>query len=115
MSASLPRRATVDGWPGETRIRRFAALAASITLVGTILSSCAPGATPPAVGGDPSNDPAWLTAVRNDAGVYDEFGRRAVLRGVNLNHLGDYFVSDPRLPTTSPLTEDDWDDPRRKA
>lgn len=96
---------------GETRIRRLAALAASITLVGTILSSCAPGATPPAVGGDPSNDPAWLTAVRgNDAGVYDEFGRRVVLRGVNLNHLGDYFVSDPRLPTTSPLTEDDWDD-----
>ena len=78
------------------------------------LGSCAAG-TPPAVTGTPPaappEPPAWLTAVRGpSAGIYDEFGRQVVLRGVNLNHLGDYFSSDPRLPTTSPLTEQDWDD-----
>lgn len=96
--------------PGDGRSRRFAALAAVPALVATMLTGCVPG-TPPPVTGAPAGDPAWLTAVRGpDAGIYDEFGRQVVLRGVNLNHLGDYFESDPRLPTTSPLTEDDWAD-----
>ncbi|MFN8053044.1 MAG: cellulase family glycosylhydrolase [Acidimicrobiales bacterium] len=90
----------------------LAAACAVVALVAT--ASCVPGATPPAVDGTPGGpgaDPAWLTAVRGpDAGIYDEFGRQVVLRGANLNELGDYFSSDPRLPTTSPLTEDDWAD-----
>lgn len=98
---------------GDRRPLRLAALGA-IALTATLLASCAPNGTPPPVTGGPTgddSDPAWLTSVRGpDAGIYDEHGRRVVLRGVNLNHLGDYFVSNPRLPTTSTLTEDDWDD-----
>jgi endoglycosylceramidase len=82
------------------------ALAASAVALG-----CVPSTTPPPVAGSPTHDPAWLVATRGpDPGIYDEFGRHVVLRGVNLNHLGDYFSSDPRLPTVSALTDEDWDD-----
>ncbi len=54
---------------------------------------------------------SWLTAVRGEhAGVYDEAGRQVLLRGVNLNHLGDYFQAHPDLPTVSTLDATDWDD-----
>lgn len=75
-------------------------------------ASCTPNGAPPPVR-DPGTGPelSWLTAVRGpDAGVYDEAGRQVLLRGVNFNHLGDYFQSHPDLPTVASLDEDDWDD-----
>jgi endoglycosylceramidase len=44
------------------------------------------------------------------AGLYDAAGRQVLLRGVNFNHLGDYFETDPSLPTVADLGPDDWDD-----
>ena len=57
------------------------------------------------------HDPPWLY-VRNgsDAHIQDELGRQVLLRGVNFNHLGDYWQVDPSLPTVSELGPDDWDD-----
>lgn len=53
----------------------------------------------------------WLAARRGDeAGLYDSAGRQVLLRGVNFNHLGDYFVTDPSLPTVASLDAEDWDD-----
>ena len=43
-------------------------------------------------------------------GLYDEYGRDVLLRGINFNHLGDYFQTDPSLPTVAELGPDDWDD-----
>lgn len=75
------------------------------------LASCTPGSPPPVADPGPTEELQWLRAVRGpQAGIYDESGRQVVLRGVNFNHLGDYFQSHPDLPTVATLDEDDWDD-----
>jgi endoglycosylceramidase len=38
----------------------------------------------------------------------DESGREVLLRGVNVNALGEYHQADPELPSTMPLTDADW-------
>ncbi len=42
--------------------------------------------------------------------IYDALGRQVLLRGVNFNHLGDYWQVHPLLPTVANLGPDDWDD-----
>lgn len=74
------------------------------------LAACTPTSSPP----EPVETPrpaglTWLRATRGDrAAIFDAHGRQVVLRGVNANHLGDYFSSDPRLPTVSTLDDTDW-------
>lgn len=41
--------------------------------------------------------------------VVDEQGREVLLRGANLNSLGDYFQANLLLPPTRPPTDEDWD------
>jgi endoglycosylceramidase len=54
---------------------------------------------------------SWLKAKQGpEAGIYDSLERQMLLRGVNFNHLGDYFQTDPSLPTVAALGPDDWDD-----
>jgi len=67
----------------------------------------------PSVTSDPASGGSLsrLTAVRGSApGLIDSLGRQVLLRGVNFNHLGDYFQADPTLPTVAELGEDDWRD-----
>src|SRR5205823_11597120 len=40
--------------------------------------------------------------------IEDGQHRQVLLRGVNTNQLGDYYQADPTLPSTVPLTEDDF-------
>ncbi|GIW45177.1 MAG: hypothetical protein KatS3mg077_2459 [Candidatus Binatia bacterium] len=50
-----------------------------------------------------------LTARRGaDAGIYDSEGRQVLLRGVNVNSLGDYYQDNPELPPVLPLSEEDF-------
>jgi hypothetical protein len=52
---------------------------------------------------------SWLSARTDpEAGIRDAAGRQVLLRGVNMNHLGDYFETHPSLPTVSELTAEDW-------
>jgi endoglycosylceramidase len=52
-----------------------------------------------------------LTVERgDDAAIVDEAGRQVLLRGLNVNQLGDYYQADPALPTTMPLTERDFEE-----
>jgi endoglycosylceramidase len=52
-----------------------------------------------------------LTVERGeDAAIVDEHGREVLLRGLNVNQLGDYFQADPALPTTMPLSEGDFEE-----
>src|SRR4051812_32468669 len=44
------------------------------------------------------------------AALVDARGRRVLLRGVNLNSLGDYYQDDPALPPVVAVTEKDWAD-----
>lgn len=41
--------------------------------------------------------------------IVDRLDREVVLRGVNVNSLGDYFQANPALPTVVPVTGADWD------
>lgn len=48
-----------------------------------------------------------LTArVGNSPGIYDNKGRYIILRGVNLNVLGDYWEANPSVPATAPYNPD---------
>ncbi|HEV3000727.1 MAG TPA: cellulase family glycosylhydrolase [Solirubrobacteraceae bacterium] len=52
-----------------------------------------------------------LTVERGDrAAIVDDAGRQVLLRGVNVNQLGDYYQADPALPTTIPLAERDFEE-----
>lgn len=54
---------------------------------------------------------APLHAVRGDRpAIVDASGRQVILRGANLNSLGDYYQDDPSLPPTIPVTSHDWDE-----
>jgi endoglycosylceramidase len=44
------------------------------------------------------------------AAIRDQRGAQVLLRGVNVNQLGEYFQADPALPPTVPLTKDDFHD-----
>jgi endoglycosylceramidase len=65
-------------------------------------------------GDDDDDTPAplpWLKATTGDEpAIFDALGRQVLLRGVNFNHLGDYFETSPLLPTVADLGPDDWDD-----
>jgi endoglycosylceramidase len=45
-----------------------------------------------------------------DARIEDSSGRQVLLRGVNVNQLGDYYRGSPALDPTIPLTEQDFVD-----
>lgn len=44
-----------------------------------------------------------------DRRIVDDQGRDVLLRGANVNSLGEYWQGVPQVPTTIPLTEADWD------
>lgn len=55
-----------------------------------------------------------LTALRVDRSVappaiVDATGRQTLLRGVNVNSLGDYWQANRKYPTVVPVTGADWD------
>lgn len=92
------------------RRRPAPTLAAIVVAAALVLSACWQPSLPVS---DPGPSTA-LTQLRGvgglTPGIFDGHGRQVQLRGVNLNHLGDYFEADPRLPTVESLDADDWDD-----
>src|SRR6478735_7896871 len=46
----------------------------------------------------------------SSAAVRDASGAQVLLRGVNVNQVGEYFQANPDLPPTVPLTQDDFHD-----
>ena len=69
-----------------------------LALVLTLLAA-SPAAALPHLQVDRSGD---------DPAIVDPGGREVLLRGVNVNQLGDYYQADPGLPTTAPLAEEDF-------
>ncbi len=41
--------------------------------------------------------------------IVDDQGRQVLLRGANVNALGEYAQADPAVAPTAPVTDDDWD------
>ena len=70
------------------------------------------GATPVRATAAPVDEPQVghaLSATRGaGARIVDDLGRTVILRGVNVNGLGAYYQALPDLPSTVPLTEDDF-------
>jgi endoglycosylceramidase len=88
------------------------AAAALVAALGLITAACTPATAPPPVTDTGTSiELLALTATPGpDAALYDSAGRQVTLRGTNFNQLGDYFVTDPRLPTVATLDAADWDD-----
>jgi endoglycosylceramidase len=53
--------------------------------------------------------PYLHATVGDHPGIVDDQGRQLVLRGVNLNSLGDYYQANPAYAPTVPVTNADWD------
>lgn len=57
-----------------------------------------------------------LHANRGDhPGVFDAAGRQVILRGVNLNALGDYYQANPAYPPVIPLKDTDFPNMARQG
>jgi endoglycosylceramidase len=44
-----------------------------------------------------------------DQRIVDDRGRQVLLRGANVNALGEYYQADPAVRPTAPVTDADWD------
>src|SRR4051794_41659726 len=70
-----------------------------------VLALLALGIITPAADGMPR-----LQAIRGDSpGIVTNDGRQVLLRGVNVNQLGDYWQQRPDIPATLPLSEQDFE------
>ena len=89
----------------------FRALAAVAALSATLLTPSAAPAAPHAAGHRGDGPMPRLHATHGQkAAIRDQHGAQVLLRGVNVNQLGEYFQADPALPSTLPMTEDDFHD-----
>ncbi len=50
--------------------------------------------------------PLWTS---DDLRIVDDLDREVLLRGANVNSLGEYWQGDPDHPPTIPISEADWD------
>jgi endoglycosylceramidase len=57
---------------------------------------------------DTSNMPLLHSELITNPGIYDNEGRYVVLRGVNYNVLGDYWIGNEALPPTKQYEADDF-------
>ncbi len=92
-------------------VRRAVTVMAAVATVGALTVGVAgAGAMIPPPHRDPNTVLLPLHAVRGAApAIVDSEDRQVILRGVNVNSLGDYYQDDPRLPPTVPVTAHDWD------
>ena len=71
------------------------------------LGPARPAATPTTTVGDVVTLPPLSTS--SDRRIVDAQGRDVLLRGANVNSLGEYWQGVPSIPATIPLTAADWD------
>jgi endoglycosylceramidase len=83
-------------------------VAATTGLVAALVSGGTPvsSAAPPGVAAQPLE---LLPLQTEDRRIVDTAGRDVLLRGANVNSLGEYWQGVPAIPATIPLTADDWD------
>jgi endoglycosylceramidase len=96
----------------------FRALAAVAALAATVLAPTAAQAAilpnPTISGSSPRTadrpTPRLHATHGAKAAIRDQRGAQVLLRGVNVNQLGEYFQANPDLPPTVPLTKRDFHD-----
>lgn len=82
----------------------LAVVAAAVAVVGPTRSAPA-GAAPVGAGAVVELRP--LSS--RDGRIVDDLGRDVLLRGANVNALGEYWQGVPSIPATLPMTDADWD------
>lgn len=110
-----------DGMPFQ--FRRPVACAAGVLAIAMVLGACSPSsddradtapttAPGPTAASEPSARPS-LVDLRplhvEDQRIVDDRGRQVLLRGANVNALGEYAQADPAAEPTAPVTDEDWD------
>lgn len=98
--------------------RKLASLALTTALVVGVVGAWADDAASASVAGRSSRVRALtllaLHATRGEEpAIVDTRGRQVILRGVNLNSLGDYYQADRRYPPVVAVKARDWDEMAR--
>lgn len=102
-------------------LRTMRAQRALVTLLVALAVGCSaattsssPGTPPPGSSAPPAAPVAplhRLHATRGEgAAILDDLDRQVLLRGVNLNGLGDYYQANPALPSTVPVDDRTFSD-----
>ena len=122
----LVARAPRPQWSVVAGLAAVAIVGGAVFLV--VRQTGAYSGVPPLAGADPAPValPAQLVPVRDEpappgpltvrrdadgsAVLSDQRGAQVILRGINVNQLGDYYAADPAVPTVEPLTEQDFAD-----
>ncbi len=122
----LVARAPRPQWSLVAGLAALALVAGSVFVV--VRQTEAYSGVPPLAGPDPApvDLPAQLVPVRDEpappgpltvrrdsdgsAVLSDQRGAQVILRGINVNQLGDYYAANPDVPTVEPLAEQDFAD-----
>jgi endoglycosylceramidase len=118
----------VTGWIGRLAVLTGTALvlgacagdddsSTTSTTIPTTTSTtlAAPESTAPLVSSPPEAAPDAVIELRpvsvsDDRRIVDDLDREVVLRGANVNSLGEYWQGDPDHDPTIPVSESDWDE-----
>ncbi|GAA2363378.1 cellulase family glycosylhydrolase [Dactylosporangium salmoneum] len=106
--------AVAVGWRLRSRLALVAAIGVLVLALAPVIGASAPSG-PPTVGAvEASGGMEYLRvlparAKDELATIGDVTGRQVILRGVNVNQLIDYYLRDPAVPATQPLTDGDFE------
>jgi len=78
-----------------------------VMLVALCAAGCGDGDAPPAPTEVSALEPLHATRGATP-GVFDALGRQVLLRGINVNGLGDYYQANPAYPQVLPLDDTDF-------
>ncbi len=106
--------------PMSSRRNRPFVVASLLCALTALLVSCTGGSDADAggaaeTGEDVTTTTAAIEAVElrplhvEEQRIVDDRGREVLLRGANVNALGEYAQADPQVEPTAPVTDDDWD------
>ncbi len=89
--------------------------AATSTTISTTTAPEPPASTEPSVVSPPEEGTDRVIELRpvsvsDDRRIVDDLDREVILRGANVNSLGEYWQGDPDHDPTVPVSESDWDE-----
>ncbi|GGN74774.1 hypothetical protein GCM10010112_45270 [Actinoplanes lobatus] len=114
MAGLLGAVVVAAGWRLRSRVLPVAATGVLVLALVPLIGVPAPAGPPAAEEVAASGGMEYLRVLPAPAGdglatIGDVTGRQVILRGVNVNQLIDYYLRDPAVPATQPLTDGDFE------